>query len=98
MIYGGLGRNAYSLGAGIDTLQCQLISSGRGATDPIRGFDPSRDRLQLWTPSSQTSPSPVLSSANSSSTISWGGHSLEFLGLPSLSPSSLTILQATKTL
>lgn len=95
MIYGGLGRNAYSLGAGRETLQYRLISGGSGATDRISGFDPSRDRLQLWTPSGQTSPTPALSSANGSSTLSWGGHSIEFLGLPGLSLSSLTILQAT---
>ncbi|MEB3331748.1 MAG: hypothetical protein VKI83_04565 [Synechococcaceae cyanobacterium] len=98
VIYGGLGRNAYSLGAGIDTLQYRLISGGSGATDRISGFDPSRDRLQLWTPSGQTSPTPLLSSANGSSTLSWGGHSIEFLGLPGLSLSSLTILQATAAL
>lgn len=99
VIYGGLGRNAYSLGAGSDTLQYRLSSNGgSGASDRISGFDPSRDRLQLYTPSGQTSPSPTLSSANGSTLLSWDGHSLEFLGLPSLSLNTLTILQATATL
>jgi hypothetical protein len=98
VIDGGLGRNSFTVGASLDTLQYRLMSGGSSANDRISGFDPNRDRLQFWVPAGQTSPAPGLSSSNGSTFVSWGGHCLEFLGLPNLSLSNLTILSSTAVL
>ena len=95
VIYGGLGRNSYTLGSGRETLQYRQMRSGGGATDQIRGFDPSKDQLQLWSATNQQPSTPILTNTLSSSRLAWGGHSIEFLDQPNLSLADLTILQAT---
>ena len=74
------------------------MSGGSSANNRIIGIDPSRERLQLWVPAGQTSLAPGLSNSNGSTLVSGGGHSLEFLGLPDLSLTNLTILSATAVL
>jgi peptidyl-prolyl cis-trans isomerase B (cyclophilin B) len=91
LIFGGAGFNRFELGAGIDTLQYRL---GSGARDQLSGFDPSRDRLELWAGAGQTNPEPSFSSSAGSSVIEWGGNQLEFLGLPGLTRSMLQISTA----
>ena len=80
------------------TLQYRLMSGGSSANNRIIGIDPSRERLQFWVPAGQTSLAPGLSNSNGSTLVSGGGQSLEFLGLPDLSLTNLTILSATAVL
>jgi cyclophilin family peptidyl-prolyl cis-trans isomerase len=91
VIFGGAGANGYALGAGIDTLQYR---AGSGARDRLSGFDPSRDRLELWAGAGQAIPEPGFSSGAGSTVIEWGGNRLEFLGLPDLTRSQLQISTA----
>jgi Ca2+-binding RTX toxin-like protein len=91
VIFGGAGANGYELGAGIDTLQYR---AGSGARDRLSGFDPSRDRLELWAGAGQAIPEPGFSSGAGSTVIEWGGNRLEFLGLPDLTRSQLQISTA----
>jgi ELWxxDGT repeat protein len=95
VIYGGLGSNTYTLGSGRETLQYRQMGGGIGATDQIRGFDPSIDRLQFWAATDQLPSTPSLANNLSSSLLAWGGHNIEFLDHPALSLADLTILQAT---
>jgi hypothetical protein len=95
VIYGGLGSNIYTLGSGRETLQYRQMGGGIGATDQIRGFDPSIDRLQFWAATDQLPSTPSLANTLSSSLLAWGGHTIEFLDQPDLSLADLTILQAT---
>jgi hypothetical protein len=93
-IDGWIGATSFVRGSDAD----DIFLSGSGANDRISGFHPSRDRQQFWVPAGQTSPTPGHSSSNGSTFVSWGGHSLEFLGLPDLSLSNLAILSATAVL
>ena len=95
VIYGGLGRNAYTLGSGRETIQYRQMSDAIGATDQIRGFDPNLDRLEFWSATDQQRSTPSLVNNLSSSLLAWGGHTIEFLDQPTLSLDDLTILQAT---
>jgi len=98
VIYGGKGNNQLELGAGLDTLQYR---AGVGARDVVSGFDPSRDRLQLWAASDQTIAAPSLTTITTSSAsvrrLSWGGNSIDFLGLPNLQLQQLEISYAIAT-
>jgi len=98
VIYGGKGNNQLELGAGLDTLQYR---AGVGARDVVSGFDPSRDRLQLWAASDQTIAAPALTTITTSSVsvrrLSWGGNSIDFLGLPNLQLQQLEISYAIAT-
>jgi hypothetical protein len=95
VIYGGLGSNAYTLGAGRETLQYRQMNDAIGATDQIRGFDPNLDRLQFWSATDQQRSTPSLVTSLNSSLLAWGSHTIEFLDQPTLSLADLTILQAT---
>jgi hypothetical protein len=94
-MYAGLGSNTYTLGSGRETLQYRQMGGGIGATDQIRGFDPSIDRLQFWAATDQLPSTPSLANNLSSSLLAWGGHNIEFLDQPGLSLADLTNLQAT---
>jgi Ca2+-binding RTX toxin-like protein len=94
LIFGGAGFNRFELGAGIDTLQYR---SGSDAEDRLSGFDPSRDRLELWAAAGETSPEPSFDSGPSSTFVHWGHNRLEFLGLPGLTRSQLQISTALAT-
>jgi hypothetical protein len=53
VIDGGLGRNSFTVGASLDTLQYRLMSGGSSANNRIIGIDPSRERLQFRVPAGQ---------------------------------------------
>lgn len=98
MIFGGKGSNRLELGAGVDTLQYR---AGVAARDVVNAFDPSRDRLQLWAASGESVAAPMLTTVTTNSTpfsqLSWGGNTLDFLGLANLQLQQLQISYATAT-
>lgn len=92
VIYGGEGSNRLELGAGVDTLQYR---AGVAARDVVSQFDPSRDKLQLWSASDQLVEVPTLATITTTSAtlsqLSWGGNTIDFLGLPNLQLQQLQI-------
>jgi cyclophilin family peptidyl-prolyl cis-trans isomerase len=78
LIFGGAGRNTLQLGSGTD--QLQYVVAG-GATDTIRHFDPSRDRIELWGLAPGTSPTLSLQASGADSVLRWEGNTLTFTGL-----------------
>ena len=98
VIYGGKGSNRLELGAGVDTLQYR---AGVAARDVVSAFEPGRDRLQLWAASTQAVDPPTLTTITTASAtvrqLSWGGNTLDFLGLPNLQLQQLQISYAIAT-
>ncbi|MFM8524966.1 MAG: peptidylprolyl isomerase [Cyanobacteriota bacterium] len=94
LIHGGNGNNQLELGAGVDTLQYR---AGMSAQDGVTGFEPGRDRLELWAASDQAIGAPILTASATASRLSWGGNSIDFLGLPNLQLQQLQISYATAT-
>ena len=95
VIYGGKGRNRLELGAGVDTLQYR---AGVAASDVVTAFDPKHDRLQLWAGSGESIAPPVLTPITTTSApfsqLSWGGNTIDFLGLANLQLQQLQITYA----
>jgi cyclophilin family peptidyl-prolyl cis-trans isomerase len=98
VIYGGQGSNRLELGAGVDTLQYR---AGVAARDVVSQFDPSRDKLQLWSASDQSVEAPTLATITTSATtfsqLSWGGNTIDFLGLSNLQLQQLQISYSIAT-
>lgn len=98
VIYGGKGSNRLELGAGVDILQYR---AGVAARDVVSAFEPGRDRLQLWASSGQAIDAPTLTTITTASAtfsqLSWGGNTIDFLGLSNLQLHQLQISDATAT-
>lgn len=92
LIYAGAGANRFSLGTGVDTLQYR---SGVGAQDVISNFNSDQDKLQLWMGKDASTIEPSLAYSATTTTVSWAGNTLTFLGMPDLTLDKLQISYRT---
>lgn len=88
VIYGGKGSNQFQLGSGSETLQYR---PGVNASDTVNGFDPKQDRLEFWLGPDQVVSAPQLFASGGSTELRWGGNTMNFAGLSTLSLDSLQI-------
>jgi Ca2+-binding RTX toxin-like protein len=104
VIFGGNGRNAYSLSSGRDTLQFASSGTANDRVLAAAGFDPALDRIELWgrsTPAQASSqpatPTPVdplpytLTSQSDGMLLRWAGNSVLLEGLMNLPSNGLNI-------
>ena len=105
VIFGGNGRNAYSLSSGRDTLQYASSGTANDRVLAAAGFDPALDRIELWGPkgsveagSQPATPTPVvdplpytLTSQGDGMLLRWAGNSVLLEGLMDLPTNGLNI-------
>jgi Ca2+-binding RTX toxin-like protein len=92
VIFGGGGANQLTLGTGKDTIQYR---SGANATDKVSGFVLGRDKVELWIGKDQVTIEPRFDLVNGSTVMTWGGNTVEFVGVADLNLSNL--LPITRT-
>jgi cyclophilin family peptidyl-prolyl cis-trans isomerase len=75
VICGSAGRNTFQLGNGADRLQ---VVAGVGAIDRVTGFNPARDRLELWGLPSGSRPSLTLAPVGADTLLTWETNQITF--------------------
>ena len=88
VIFGGGGFNQLILGARKDVLQ---FRSTVDSTNLIKGFDPAKDVLELWRGRTETVEAPTFITEEKSTTMTWGGNTVQFEGLTGITAESLMI-------
>jgi Ca2+-binding RTX toxin-like protein len=88
VIFGGGGFNQLILGARKDVLQ---FRSTVDSANLIRGFDPTKDVLELWRGRTETVEAPTFITEEKSTTMTWGGNTVQFEGLTGITAESLMI-------
>jgi cyclophilin family peptidyl-prolyl cis-trans isomerase len=88
VICASAGRNTLKLGTGADRLQ---YVSGAGAIDRVTGFNPARDRLELWGVTPGTFPTLSLQAEGRNTLLTWNTNRVTFSGtsLPLPAPGTL---------
>ncbi len=92
VIFGGGGSNQATLSGGRDTLQYR---AGVIATDRVSGFVVGQDKVELWSGRNQVVTEPSFALVNGSTIMSWGGNSVEFVGVTGLNLSNLLPVMRT---
>lgn len=82
------GRNTLQLGSGADRLQ---YVSGAGAIDAVTGFNPARDRLELWGLAPGSPPALTLQPSGANTLLTWATNQVTFTGQSLTLPSPGTL-------